>query len=411
MTTSRLAGLGLGARRRGRRLLHRVVRAVPTTLYRSRPFGVNVIGHPTAPHSIGVVTRLACRALASADVPFDVISIDELSYRRGRSFIEHATGARMRPRYAFTLVLAWPTHVDLRVISPRAFAGRYVIGDWLCEQAELPEAFINGCELVDEIWTGSSFATEVFARSTSKPITAIPLIVNRSTNPERPATLVREQLGIPEDRSVFLTIANARVPMIRKNPDGTLHAFRRAFPHGQQEATLIIKSLVEGEMDAGVLGFLNTLRNDPAFGPDVLLLTDELDDDETTDLLELCDCFVSLHRAEGFGMGAAEAMELGKPVIVTNWSGPTDYLTESNSFPVPAELVTIDELGSSGFLPGLMWAEPDLNAAADFMRAVHEHPELAHERGERAAADIPLHHSPEVVGHLMAERLRELHAR
>ncbi len=159
MTTSRLASLGLTARRRGRRLLHRVVRAVPTSLFRSRPFGVNVIGHPTAPHSIGVVTRLACRALASADVPFDVISIDELSYRRGRSFIEHATGARMRPRYAFTLVLAWPTHVDLRVISPRAFAGRYVIGDWLCEQTELPEAFINGCELVDEIWTGSSFAT------------------------------------------------------------------------------------------------------------------------------------------------------------------------------------------------------------------------------------------------------------
>jgi glycosyltransferase involved in cell wall biosynthesis len=398
-------------RRRARRLLHRMVRAVPTSLYRSRPFGVNVIGHPTAPHSIGVTTRLICAALASADVPFDVISVDELSYRRGRSFINHATGARLRPRYAFTLVLAWPTHIDLRVISPWAFAGRYVIGDWLCEQTELPEGFTKGCELVDEIWTGSSFATEVFAQSTTKPVTAIPWIVNRSTNPERPATLDREQLGIPEDRSVFLTIANARVPMIRKNPDGTLHAYRNAFPHGQQKATLIIKSLVEGEMDAEVLTFLNTLRDDPAFGPDVLLLTDALNDDETTDLLELCDCFVSLHRAEGFGMGAAEAMQLGKPVIVTNWSGPADYLTHSNSFPVPAELLTIDELGSSGFLPGLMWAEPDLNAAADFMRVVHEHPELAQERGALAAADISQHHSPEVVGRLMSARLRELHGR
>ena len=410
MTSNHPAG-NAAVRRRARRLLHRFVRMVPKSLYRLRPFGVTVIGHPNAAHSMGVVTRLVCRTLESADIPFDVISVDELSYQRGRSFINNATGARHRPRYAFTLILAWPTHIDLRVISPRAFAGRYVIGQWLWEQTELPPTLIKWSGLVDEVWTGSSFATEAFARATKKPVTAIPLAVHRQRDPDRIPTFTRARLGISEHQLVFLTIANARVPMIRKNPDGALHAFREAFPHGQQEATLIIKSLVQGEMDAGVLGFLNTLRDDPAFGPDVVLLTDELDDDETTDLLDLCDCFVSLHRAEGFGMGAAEAMELGKPVIVTNWSGPADYLTESNSFPVPAELITIDELDSSGFLPGLMWAEPDLNAAADFMRTVHENPELAAERGERAAVDISRRHSPDVVGRLMADRLRELHAR
>ena len=189
-----------------------------------------------------------------------------------------------------------------------------------------------------------------------------------------------------------------------------MHAFRAAFPHGQTDAILAIK-LMAGGYNPSAEEQRELFSTDPAFGDDVILIIEAFTDSEMTELVRCCDAFVSLHRAEGFGLGAAEAMSLGKPVIVTNWSGPVDFLTPENSLPVPYELVTIDELGSSGFLPGLMWAEPDLNAAADFMRAVHEHPELAHERGERAAADIPLHHSPEVVGHLMAERLRELHAR
>jgi glycosyltransferase involved in cell wall biosynthesis len=397
--------------RRARRLLHRAAQMVPTSLYRSRSFGVNIIGHPTEFHSLGVVSRLIREALTSANVPFDVISIDDLSYRRGRSYIDHATGNRIRPRYAFTLILAWPTHFDLRVISPQAFAGRYVIGNWLCEQTELSTAYMNGITSVDEIWTGSSFATEVFARSTSKPVTAIPNIVHRQITPERAPQLTRKQLGILEDCFTFLTFANTRVPMIRKNPDGALHAFRAAFPHGQTDATLVIKALVMGEMDLETTAYLNVLREDPAFGPDVLLLTDSLTDDETTDLLELCDCFISLHRAEGFGMGAAEAMTLAKPVIATNWSGPADYLTESNSFPVAAELITINEVDTSRFLPGLVWAEPDIQMASQFMRSLHDDPDLAQRLGKRAAIDIPRQHSPEVVGHLMASRLRQLHAR
>ena len=404
-----LGTLERSATRRLRRLLHRAAAVIPKSRFRSHPFGVTVVGHPDASHSLGVVTRNLCAALTAAEIPYDLISIDRLSYHRGHSSLDATTRKRSRPRFAFTIITAWPDHMDLEVISPLAFAGRHVIGRWLCEQSELTEGFIAGLELVDEVWAGSSFASKTFAHSTAKPVTQIPLIVHRPAN--RASGDCHTRFAIPDDRLVFLTIAGAASSLLRKNPAGTLHAFRRAFPHGQTEAVLVVKlhtpDWLTPEMRIPVERFLD----DDAFGPDVIVVDQEFSDDEVTELLNCCDCFVSLHRAEGFGLGAAEAMSLGKPVIVTNWSGPVDYLTTDNAFPVPYELTAIDEHDSAHFVDGLDWAEPDLTAAAAFMRSIIDDPAHASTLGARAALDIPLHHSAGVVGAMMAERLHQLHDR
>jgi len=38
------------------------------------------------------------------------------------------------------------------------------------------------------------------------------------------------------------------------------------------------------------------------------------------------DCFVSLTHGEGWGMGAFDAAALGKPVLITGYGGPAEYL-------------------------------------------------------------------------------------
>ena len=405
------ARVSIASRTRARRLLHRLARLVPKRRYRSLPFGVTVIGHADATHSIGVVTRTVCAALQTAEIPYELISIDELSYRRGRSFVSAGTGEPSRSRHAFTLVIAWPEYVDLRVVSPRVFAGRYVIGNWLCEQTELTPAFRRGVEMVDEIWTGSSFAAEAFTKSTTNPVLVIPCVVHRPHSSGEGAIDRRARFGIPADRTVYLTIASSMVSMTRKNSIGALRAFREAFPHGQGDAVLVIKFLIDGSPDAAQIARRDTIVDDPAFGPDVVLFTEPLSDAETTDLLVACDCYVSLHRAEGFGLGVAEAMSLAKPVVATNWSGPVDHLTESNSFPVPASLISIDQHDSEYFLPGLEWAEPDAHAAAGMLRSVFEDRAHAASLGARAALDMQQRNSPEVIGRLMADRLRQLHRR
>ena len=84
-------------------------------------------------------------------------------------------------------------------------------------------------------------------------------------------------------------------------------------------------------------------------------------------LMRACDCYVSLHRAEGYGLTMAEAMAAGRPVIGTAYSGNLEFMTPENSMLVPYEMVHIP-FGCYPYPPDASWAEPDLDAAADAMR-------------------------------------------
>ena len=123
-----------------------------------------------------------------------------------------------------------------------------------------------------------------------------------------------------------------------------------------------------------------------------------------------CDCYISLHRAEGFGLTMAEAMAMEKPVIATGYSGNMDFMTAENSFLVNHKLVPIAK-DHGPYKRGFIWAEPDLEHAAELMRHVYEHREPARKVGMLARRDILATLTPEVVaGRLKAQldRLREL---
>ena len=121
-------------------------------------------------------------------------------------------------------------------------------------------------------------------------------------------------------------------------------------------------------------------------------------------MLAAADVYVSLHRSEGFGYTLAEAMALGKPVVGTPWSGPADYMTAANSYPVGFELVELaDDYGP--YAVGQMWADPNIDDAAAALKQIHTHPAEAAQRGERASADILSRYSPPAVAPVVAGRL------
>jgi glycosyltransferase involved in cell wall biosynthesis len=72
----------------------------------------------------------------------------------------------------------------------------------------------------------------------------------------------------------------------------------------------------------------------------IQLITETLDRPEVLGLINACDAYVSLHRAEGFGRTLAEAMLLGKPVVATNYSGNADFMI-NGSFPVDFQLIAV----------------------------------------------------------------------
>jgi glycosyltransferase involved in cell wall biosynthesis len=108
-------------------------------------------------------------------------------------------------------------------------------------------------------------------------------------------------------------------------------------------------------------------------------------------LMGTCDCYVSLHRAEGYGLTVAEAMAAARPVIATAYSGNLEFMTEDTAFFVPYELTDIP-YGCAPYPPGTPWAEPDLDAAAEAMRRVASDHALARSTGMRAYEHMRNHH-------------------
>ena len=207
-----------------------------------------------------------------------------------------------------------------------------------------------------------------------------------------------ERFGLPTG-FLFLFCFDYASVVARKNPIGCIEAFLRAFPE-PGEATFVVKSINAEHHD----GDASAVRDAAGDHPHVVVLDENLHPVDKGRLLASCDCYVSLHRSEGFGMGMAEAMSLGKPVIATGYSGNLDYMTQANSFLVDYTLTAIGP-GADPYPPGGRWAEPDLEHAAALMREVYDDPGAARRRAQRGQADIRRTHSVETVGERMAQRL------
>src|SRR3954453_5160430 len=153
----------------------------------------------------------------------------------------------------------------------------------------------------------------------------------------------------------------------RKNPLASVEAFRTAFPTGNERTGLVIKTrnskLVASRFDAP---HWQAVTDAAGTDPRIRIIDETFSNDEMAALLHSCDCYVSLHRSEGFGYGVAEAMLQGKPVIVTNYSAVTDFCSEENARLVPYEIVS-PEPGMYPFMEPdrcYVWASPDTSAAA-----------------------------------------------
>ena len=277
------------------------------------------------------------------------------------------------------------------------FADRYTIAFWAWEVSAFPDRYLNAFVPLDEVWVGSRHVRDAVSKGAPVPVLAIPQPVSLPPGFERAAP----PGGLP-DGFRFLFAFDYLSVFDRKNPLATVEAFSRAFAPGSG-AVLIVKAL-NADYDPRAHERLTAAA---AAHPDVYLLAQWLSSSERDGLMNSADCYVSLHRAEGFGYTLAESMWAAKPVIATGYSGNLDFMTADNSYLVDYRLVEIGP-GNDPYPPAGQWAEPDVDHAARLMREVFDDPRQARARGARAAAEIRASHSPEAAGRFMAERLKLL---
>ena len=208
------------------------------------------------------------------------------------------------------------------------------------------------------------FVRDAFVRSgVSQPIR---IVAPKLSVPEGMCSN-RERFGLADDRIYILTALNLRSGLVRKNVLATIEAYKIAYGDTHDAPVLVLK-LHDAERVPAAYEEIKKLIVDV---PDIVVLTDDLDDHDMWTLIASCDVVLSLHRAEGYGLLMQQGMMLGKEVIATNWSGNTDFMAEENSHLVPYELVPVcDPNGIYGEMSDCHWAEVDPIVAAEILRNV-----------------------------------------
>lgn len=204
----------------------------------------------------------------------------------------------------------------------------------------------------------------------------------------------RRKFGLPESGMLFLSAFDVNSDPSRKNPMAAIEAFERAFPSTEPEvdAHLVVK-VAHWQIRPEGKKLLANLEQRAANNARIHLLWDAIPASELMQFYASCDAFISLHRSEGLGLVLMEMMGLAKPVIATAFSGNLDFCSAENSCLVdfaPTPVIATEPLYSETMAahPACHWAEPDIEAAAAWIRRLTLEPETAQAIGRRGRNDI-----------------------
>jgi glycosyltransferase involved in cell wall biosynthesis len=352
--------------------------------------GITVVGYLQADHSIGELGRLATASVRASGIPFQAVA-----YEAGDGFSTFSelsgVGSMGRDDYDTNLVVVNADQFCefTECAGTRLADGRYTIAHWAWELETFPDRWGRALEEVDEVWAISEFTRQAIAGVTDRPVFASPPPV---VAPVISSEYDRSTFGLPDGRFIFLFCFDFHSVTERKNPVGLIEAFSRAFPIGDGtggDGPMLVIKTVNGDakpMDLELVRLATRGRSD------VVVIDSSMEPGQLGALMQAADCYVSLHRSEGFGLTIAESMTLGKPVIATAYSGNLDFMNDENSFLVPYSWAQVPP-GADPYPAGARWAEPDLDVAASLMRTVLEQPDLAASVGRKGQLDVQERHS------------------
>ncbi len=365
-------------------------------------WGVNVAGFFNAEVGLGEAARLLISGLDAAGVPALPVQGESLP------------ACRQEAKFGFSSPDEAPFPINIICMNgdwiPRFaqeagksfFSDRYTIALLWWEAGTFPEAWRHAFDYIDEVWVASDLVLDLvlegIAPTSPVPVVKISLPVSL---PARELT-DRSALGMPEG-FVFLFVFDYYSSRARKNPEAVIRAFRQEFPPGSG-ASLVIKTINAEDHKAGQQQVIAAAGDHP----DIHFIDRYVSAAEKDSMLASCDCYVSLHRSEGFGLTLAEAMWFERPVVATAYGGVLEFMNDKNSYPVGHEIAYVGD-NAPPYPPDGQWADPDVDEAAALMRHVFNNPEEARQRGKQAAADIRRSHSPQVCGAAIAARLRTIY--
>jgi glycosyltransferase involved in cell wall biosynthesis len=374
----------------------------PAPPVETAPFGVEVAGYLRSALGLGQAARHYVKALQAACVPVGTLTVPltavvDATAANAAETREYADfEAPREPDVSLVCVNGKELPFFIDAVEPSFFERRRTVGVWGWETDVVPDDWLSAVDVLDEVWVYSKYVAQNLGRALPIPVVTIPPPVIKPQPPGAPPTIGERGLF------TFLFVLDLNSTAARKNPLGVIEAYREAF--SPEEGTQLIIKTIHARMHR--MEFAE-LHGAAGRRPDIVVLDRYLREDEQATLMSACNCYVSLHRSEGFGLTIAEAMALGKPVIATGFSGNTDFMAPGNSHLVRYTLTTVTP--GTGIYPETgRWAEPDIDHAATLMRQVVGDPDGSAAMGARAAADIARDFSVTATGAIARRRLERL---
>ncbi len=355
---------------------------------RDNNFGVNVIGHVSGNLGLGVLARGMIDALTKNGIGCSVLDLDpgagrhhhdnRFDYLSIKSFSEF-----IHPVNLFVLPPATITEPLFNAISQTGKKINAAFTVW--ELPDMPLVFKENLERLDVLIGATKFVTDVLNRNVKGKF------ILRGMHPfidEMP--ILSEPKNTDKKELTFITGFEPFSDMARKNPYGVIDAFKSAFP-----STSNVKLVVKVNNPYQENGLMHEIVR-------LLIQSNEIDSRISFDLniydheslyclYQTADVGVSLHRSEGFGLFPLELMLLGKPVIANSWSGNSDYMNASNSFPVRHHMIpangSLPIYQSQHYPQGTQWADPLISDASYWMRFLYENRQTGLAVGARAQKD------------------------
>lgn len=321
------------------------------------PQFINIVGDLFSESGLGSITR---QIIASIDGRFEYQLIDlplSAQSRQQKSRELRRLGTSLKP--GITIFVGNPEILLKAFIKLNAWRviQNYNVGVWFWELGKLPRPWQHIAPLMNEVWTQSTFVKAAFQGHCSQ-VKVMPFSLDAVV----PSGRQRSDFGLPKNKFIYLFTFDYLSHAARKNPWSVIEAFIDAF--GDSADVLLVIKTVNAKFVPRVVKNLRSM----AVGFENIIFIDEYFlYQDVLRLIELSDCYVSLHRSEGLGLGLAEAMRLGTLTMATNYSGNTDFMNCSNALMVDCTPVPV--VGSDyPYSQGSTWAEPNKADTIALMR-------------------------------------------
>lgn len=383
--------------------------ALPRPAAREPILDVQLIGPLDKASGLGQAARLSSDILQLTGLSFSPynFSLDNPAPLQAFRGSEHKNPRRAKINLIHLNAESIPL---VYAYMPDVFSGAYNVGYFFWELDTPADAHFLALNLLDEVWVSTDFGRSIYEPFTPKPVCNVGMAYEDSITVDRQEArrFVETNYGIPDPCFRFFVAFDSFSFVQRKNPLGVLAAFQAAFPQ-DPTVRLIIKTHnkdfvfdpIQERIWREVISIAE--RDDR-----IILINRTLSYSDLLLLKAGCDCYVSLHRAEGWGFGLVEAMGAGIPVVATNYSGNMEFCRDDNCWLVESDLKYVHDDDYIFVKPGQKWAEPRIDRAVEALRQVRCDSDLRAARVENGQKFVRSHFSKIAIAERYRSRLSEI---